>query len=48
VINIEASQKNPQLYLDSIEKIEREIIHSTITSLNTMINLLTYDNMQEN
>jgi hypothetical protein len=44
---VRANSENQQLYLDSVEKMERGIIPATITSLNPVINLLTSSDTQE-
>lgn len=44
---VRTNNENQQLYLDSIEKMERGIIPATITPLNPVINLLTSNDMEE-
>ena len=44
---VRANNENQQLYLDSIEKMEKGIIPATITPLNPVINLLTSNDMEE-
>jgi hypothetical protein len=44
---VKANNENQQLYLDSIEKMEKGIIPATITPLNPVINLLTSNDTQE-
>ena len=40
---VKTNSENQQLYLDSVEKMEKGIIPATITPLNPVINLLTSD-----
>lgn len=44
---VRTNSENQQLYLDSIEKMERGIIPATITPLNPVINLLTSNDTEE-
>jgi hypothetical protein len=44
---VRTNNENQQLYLDSIEKMEKGIIPATITPLNPVINLLTSGDTQE-
>jgi hypothetical protein len=44
---VKSNNENQQLYLDSIEKMEKGIIPATVTPLNPVINLLTSNDMQE-
>lgn len=45
---VRANSENQQLYLDSIEKMEKGIIPATITPLSPVINLLTSSEDDEN
>jgi hypothetical protein len=44
---VRSNTENQQLYLDSVEKMEKGIIPATITPLNPVINLLTSNDMEE-
>lgn len=44
---VKASNENQQLYLDSIEKMERGVIPATVSTLNPVIHLLTSEDIQE-
>jgi hypothetical protein len=43
---VRINQQNQQLYVDSIEKMEKGIIPASITPLNPVINLLTSEDTQ--
>jgi hypothetical protein len=45
---VRTNSENQQLYLDSVEKMEKGIIPASITPLNPVINLLTSDDNEEN
>jgi hypothetical protein len=44
---VRANTENQQLYLDSVEKMEKGILPVSVTPLNPVINLLTSSNTQE-